>query len=347
MHCKYLEHQVCIRTDGQYRLCCVSQEPDNIENVRTHTIEQWRNSDTIRIAKEQLNQNIFPHGCNRCSELESKGLESQRTRPGTYGPGLSHLDLRFGNSCNLACVMCFPGSSSTLNIEHQKIISMGLDSPWGNKEYINTNWYDDDIASRFTNLKDLREVYLTGGEPMMMKHLLQFIQQLDSSVHLRFNTNGTINNPHIINELKRFEHVSMCYSIDGIGKVNDYIRWGSDWSTVERNVLTVAELPNTMVSVGPTVQVLNLYYYNELIEWCRKHGFTQYDNILTFPSYYSIKHAHRRLQAMAPQFEGYYDSEPDPMPMTVFRNQMKFLEITRHIQLKDYLPEVASIYEIS
>lgn len=347
MKCKYLEHQVCVRTDGQYRLCCVSQEPDNIENVNTHSIIEWHNSKTVRDAKNQLDKGFFPPSCTKCMIQESKGLESQRTKPEQYGPGISHLDLRFGNSCNLACVMCFPGSSSTLDVEHRKLLSMGIDSPWGDKIYNNTNWYTDELADTFSNLKDLREVYLTGGEPMMVRNLCKFLSKLDSSVRVRFNTNGTILNPQVLTELKRFEHVSMTYSIDGIGKVNDYIRWGSRWEDIERNVMTMAELPNVDVSISPTVQILNLINYDELIVWCQRHGFTRYDNILSFPVHYSIKHAHRRLQAMQPLFSEWYLSEPDPMPMTVFRNFTRILDNSRNTNISHYLPAIADIYELT
>ena len=48
MKCKYLDHQVCIRTSGEFRLCCISNEPTNKENIQTHTIEEWRESKVFK-----------------------------------------------------------------------------------------------------------------------------------------------------------------------------------------------------------------------------------------------------------------------------------------------------------
>ena len=68
MNCQFLDHQVCIRADGQYRLCCISLETNNQENIKTHTIEDWLNSNTHKDAVESLKgpiieekvvQNIF------------------------------------------------------------------------------------------------------------------------------------------------------------------------------------------------------------------------------------------------------------------------------------------------
>ena len=41
MRCKYLDHQVMIRPDGEFRLCCISNEKTNKENIKVF----WTNSD--------------------------------------------------------------------------------------------------------------------------------------------------------------------------------------------------------------------------------------------------------------------------------------------------------------
>ena len=41
MKCKYLEHQVMVRPDGEFRMCCISKEETNKENIKDMTPEQW------------------------------------------------------------------------------------------------------------------------------------------------------------------------------------------------------------------------------------------------------------------------------------------------------------------
>ena len=196
MKCKYLDHQVCVKTSGEYRLCCISNEPTNRENVTTHTVDDWRNSATYQNAIATFENGLFPKACEKCKIQEEAGETSQRTRPRQYGPGVSHLDLRFGSNCNLQCTMCYPGVSSSLAKEHQEMLKQGIESPWGNEPFPNFDWYTDERGEYLATLPELREVYLTGGEPMMVKGLHKFLQKLDSSVEVRFNTNATIMNPN-------------------------------------------------------------------------------------------------------------------------------------------------------
>ena len=277
MKCKYLEHQICIRTTGEYRLCCASMEPSNNENVRIHTPEEWIKSVVPQNARDLLSQDIWPDSCYKCKNEEAIGIRSMRVRPRKYGPGISHLDLRFNNNCNLRCIMCNPMSSSSIMIEHTELLTQGIESPWPNFGNDSYNWYTDEKGDFFSNLSDLKEIYLTGGEPMMVKNLDKFLEKLDSSVMLRFNTNGTLINPKILKELKRFKEVNMCFSIDGIGKVNDYIRWGSNWADIENNINRYSDI--CLVGVSPTIQVMNVLYYNDIVEWCDKKNYQVFDSI--------------------------------------------------------------------
>ena len=347
MKCKYIEHQACIRTDGQYRMCCVSMEPSNKETVHTHTPIQWLQSKTIQDARTKFLNNEWPDACIKCKTNEENGIQSMRQKHRPYGPGLSHLDLRFGNNCNLACSMCFPGSSSTLHYEHEKLKSEGKESPWGNQTFEVYNWYNEDLGDLFSNLEDLREVYLTGGEPMMVKHLATFLEKLNSKVELRFNTNGTILNPNVLEQLKRFERVSMCYSIDGLGKVNDYIRWGSKWEVIERNIDIMSELKNVDISIGPTIQTLNALYYDELKDWADSRGFRVYDNMLLFPKHFNLANSDNKIKQLVPQFSHWTNAEIDVNEYNNFIKYVNILDESRGISIVDYIPEVAEIYGIS
>ena len=347
MKCKYLDHQVCVKTSGEYRLCCISNEPTNRENVTTHTVDDWRNSATYQNAIATFENGLFLKACEKCKIQEEAGETSQRTRPRQYGPGVSHLDLRFGSNCNLQCTMCYPGVSSSLAKEHQEMLKQGIESPWGNEPFPNFDWYTDERGEYLATLPELREVYLTGGEPMMVKGLHKFLQKLDSSVEVRFNTNATIMNPNIYEELKRFETVNMCFSIDGIGKVNDYIRWGSNWEQVETNMLKWAEIVKYK-SLGPTIQVLNLHHYETIIDWCKKHDFQFFDNLLMNPEYLNTKNAPDEIKQYCPEkFKYWVDQPADIIQQEAFKKWISIFDKQRGCSLKEYIPEVAKAYGIN
>lgn len=332
MKCNRLENQICIRTTGQYRLCCVSSEPDNAETVITHNIQDWTSSKIKTDAIALLANDIWPDACTRCKVDEESGIESTRQKSKHYGPGITHLDLRFSNACNLSCRMCWPGSSSTLVQEHQEFLMNNTISPWGSDSFVIHNWYDDERAFELASIPTLKEVYLTGGEPMMVKGLLKFIQMLDKNVTLRFNTNGTLLNPSLLEEIKKFKNVNMCFSIDGIGKVNDYIRWGSKWEDVYRN-FKICKDAGFDVSIGPTVQVLNELYMPELRQWASEHDVKVFENVLANPNYYSIQNS--------PWNSDNTQVHDD------FIKYTKILDDKRNCSIVDYLPEVARAYGIS
>lgn len=325
MNCQYLEHQVCVRADGQYRLCCVSLESDNEENIKTHTPEEWLSSKTHKSAVESFINGVWPDACSTCANKEKVGLDSKRTQA-DLGPGLSHLDLRFGNSCNLKCVSCWEGSSSSIAEEAIEMHKQGIIPVNNVLEIPNFNWASKQAIDQLVKYP-LKEVYLTGGEPMMVKHLPTLLERLDSDVMIRFNTNGTIYNSKLEQMLKRFDVVNMAVSIDAIGKRAEYIRYGSNWSTVESNFNKYKEF--CRVSITPTVSVLNAPYMDEVHEWAEKNNVDVHLNYLENPAYLNINSAN------------------DPKQIQKFKEVITQLDVFRNINIKDYLPEVAKAYGIS
>lgn len=346
MSCKYLNHQLCVRTTGEFRLCCASLEPSHEYNIKTHTIEQWLNSDIHKNAKLSVDNGILPDSCLRCKSDEDSGITSMRQRPEQFGPGLSHLDIRFSNQCNLRCVMCNPKSSSSILQEH---INLGDSSPWGTIQVEEYNWYNTDIATEISKINTLKEVYLTGGEPFMVKGLDKFIDKLDRKVNLRFNTNGTLNNKKLYNLLREFENVNLAFSIDGIGKVNDYIRYGSTWNEVEDNLLLCKEYKFD-VNITPTIQIYNYPYIQELWDYASRHDINVYDTLLINPKYLDIRHMpdNMRIKYMLDKHVEYFkNNHSDDSQIKQLVEFTKTLDNSRNINISDYLPEVCEFYDFS
>jgi len=319
-------------------------ESNNKETIHTHTPEEWLQSSIIQNSKNLLSQNIWPESCFKCKNEEKNGRQSMRLRPEEYGPEISHLDLRFNNNCNLQCIMCNPMSSSSILKEHNDLIIQGIDSPWINLAGNSYNWYTDKKGNSFSNLPYLKEIYLTGGEPMMVKNLDKFLKKLDSSITLRFNTNGTIVNPKILKELKRFKKINMCVSIDGIGKVNDYIRWGSDWNSIEHNINQYSDICE--INIGPTIQVMNILYYDDLREWCDKRNFKVYNNILFSPEWLNIQNSPKKLKDQIKNFHtgNEIDSSHNEF---LFKKYITILDKRRSINIRDFIPKVAEAYNFN
>jgi len=344
MRCKLLESHVYIAANGQYRLCCTSNEPNNVETVHTHTPQEWLNSQPVVNAKELLAKDEWPDACITCKRHEEAGIPSRRQQKDFYGPDITHLDLRFGNSCNFKCISCHSGASSSIAEEAAEMAKQNLNPYHTVLDVKNYNWYDEKFLHYFENLP-LKEVYLTGGEPMMVKHLPQFLERLDSSVTIRFNTNGSLFNPRVQDLLKRFNRVIMSVSMDAVGKRIEYIRYGADWKTVEENTLRYKDMYKT--DIAPCLSILNSAYHNELLEWSDKHNLQVWENYLSQPDWLHVKNAPDSLKEQFKINTNWFSETADTNQQRIFVEEITKLDKFRRVNIKDYLPEVAQAYGIN
>ena len=70
-------------------------------------------------------------------------------------------------------------------------------------------------------------------------------------------------------------------------------------------------MPNVDVSIGPTIQILNAYYYDDLIIWAQERNLKIYENILVTPFHYNIKNADNRIKERIPHLKDYSGSTID------------------------------------
>lgn len=344
MKCGYLTNHACIRSNGQYRLCCISTEKDNRENIKTHTPQEWLDSSTVKEAKKNLEQNKWPDACLKCEKLESKGITSKRQSANFSSPGITHLDIRFGNSCNLKCLFCWHMSSSSIAQEAIDMQNAGIQPIHEVMKNPVINWADEDSIKKIISYP-LEEVYLTGGEPMMVKHLPLLLEKLDPEITLRFNTNCTIWNNKLEKLLRRFKKVKMDVSIDAIGEKNDYIRFGSKWNIVTDNFLKYKEFCE--VNITPTISILNAAYTHEIEEWADSVDTKIVWNMLDNPKWLHVKNAPTQLKSLFNNTSGWHNDKIDDTEIVNFKKYIKKLDKFRGVNIKDYLPEVASAYDIN
>ena len=96
-----------------------------------------------------------------------------------------------------------------------------------------------------------------------------------NNVVVSYNTNGTVLPDQEIIELwKQAKLVKIYFSIDSIGDSFNYVRFPADWKQVESNIIDgffkIADL-NIVFSVGPTVNITNIFYIGDIINWVEKN----------------------------------------------------------------------------
>ena len=175
------------------------------------------------------------------------------------------LELRLGNQCNLQCITCWGMSSSLLHQERSEYLDKNyidsdslswLKHKW-EKDRINVestdvrNWFETDIF--YNNFKkiatNLRRLSTTGGEPTLIKANYKMFDMLldanNTTCKIEFTSNMTSWNHSFYSKLEKFENVEIQMSIDGIGKVGEYIRYPTDFAKVRENIDKVVELSST------------------------------------------------------------------------------------------------------
>jgi sulfatase maturation enzyme AslB (radical SAM superfamily) len=233
---------------------------------------------------QALVQGIQDERCGQCWVDEKLGYPSLRqfanekyaNEVDTDNTDTWHLEIRLGNFCNLRCMMCSPTSSSSIETEYQehrdafnKIgIFYGLKKPIG-------KWWNTEQFMEFLDksLGQVRYLQFTGGEPFMVPTLTDILEKVrrPELTDLLFVTNMTKFNSRVIELTRRFRQVGMSTSLEGIGAKNTYVRYPSDFPTIEGNIEKIKQIVgrNFTWGINHTFQHVSIYSLPELLTWAR------------------------------------------------------------------------------
>lgn len=267
-----------LEPNGHVRNCIISK--DKIGNIYRNNIQDILQSNT-KIKEEMLNGK-YPSSCDGCFLQEkhrAKDFESISSRlyyAKEIGPSISttlfdsknnfdlkHVDLRWSNACNQACVYCHPDYSSKWATELNKKIPHDQEQIQQVKEYV------------FKNVKNLKNVYLAGGEPMLMKPNQEFLELLykeNPDVNLRINTNLSKTNTRIFEQLCKFENVHWTVSIETIEEEYEYVRYHGDWTAFLENLKVIKKLPHK-ISFNMLYFILNYRSLFGCVNYLQNLGF--------------------------------------------------------------------------
>lgn len=309
--------------DGSVKPCCISRDyirkPDGTKyNLGYDRIEDFYNSpDYIEIRRKMLSGETVP-GCSQCSQLESYGRESKRTITNNMfqrqmytayksastiaKTDIEYFDLRFGNLCNLKCRSCIPLNSTQLDKqvqEHPDLSKFYHTSNFNINEWYETETYEENV---YSNLHNMTMLYITGGEPTLIKKNNELLEKLIAEGHskniiLNITSNMTNDKTDFFDLISQFKKVLFFASIDGYGPVQEYLRSPSDWNQIAKNFKKLVDrnVDNISIKLAPVVQIVNLGNLVDLFEFSEEFN-REYDklivniflNILENPSYLNV-----------------------------------------------------------
>ena len=230
MHCPRLDHFVKLHSpkkrsgNGVVNTCCHMVDPPRFINYETMVNSEW-----LKDTKNIFAEGKFPKECIRCEEIEILNSSIKSIRQEAIEEDKKQIkedyliaDIMLDNICNSACQFCYASISTKIGSLHS------------------TNYVIHDNTEYFKELPLDRIVQLdiTGGEPSNSKNVKNLLNNLPPNVQsIRFNTNCSSFMDELANLLNKKIKLSITVSIDGIGKVHDYVRWPIKWDTFYKTLL--------------------------------------------------------------------------------------------------------------
>jgi MoaA/NifB/PqqE/SkfB family radical SAM enzyme len=294
-----------INNQGHIRPCCV--QTDTVGNIqKDQLIDIFHGSAMLELRNNLLN-GVQVSGCSKCWSTETAGLLSERQRHLNLqakefytewidNPKICSLDVKPGNVCNFKCRICGPSASSlyanellTYTIDPDTAIQIKnniSEGKWADTEFFSLQL--ESLLPQLTNLD------LYGGEPFLLKQLPIILQKaidlnVAKNIRLHFNSNGSIFPKNLIPLFEQFKEVDIALSIDNIGQQFELER-GGVWKDVEKNIVDFVSLNqnNICVYLYPTINIQNVLYIDELLDWASQIGIELTYNLLHYPHYLNI-----------------------------------------------------------
>jgi len=293
--------------------------------VEDGILKYWKSPEMSQLRLDMMKgttSDLIESVCKQCIHNEKIGLPSARV-PSDKVPIGRVIDIKlrlFGNRCNLSCYMCVIKNSDKRIRQAEKMIEHDSDVA----EYLS---YDDvpdslkkdggfDLASHnpdvFSNLMEdikkiahrIRHITIIGGEPMVLPSHYKLLDVLIKSgesknIILGYDSNLTKlqwKGNKVLDYFDNFKSVEIKWSIEGVGKYDEYIRFPTDWKTVEENFVFISQHPKVSITANACISLLSVINMDILVDYLDQKQL--YCNFLTvdIPEVTSIGYLHPNIR---------------------------------------------------
>jgi MoaA/NifB/PqqE/SkfB family radical SAM enzyme len=206
------------------------------------------------------------------------------------------FDVKLSNVCNLKCRMCNRVASSSILKEEKTYKTFSLEEIkeqeyWLTNKILGTNNENDFMEW----LPHIVQIEFTGGEPLVSPENKQLIKAISETEHaknirIQLTTNATHYNATLVEQLKKFKEIHVDASVDDIGPRIEYARHGTKWVNLDRNLKKYNSVKEIVFHVWATVNNYNIWYLDELINYCDENNIVIALGALHTPSEFSIQH---------------------------------------------------------
>lgn len=232
---------------GDYTtLCGRSAKPVS----KINQLGEWSTNKDYKFIRQKMLQGKRLDNCKVCHRYEDAGIKDQRWNYSfdwivrmkikniTQLKSIKkpvYYEIRPSNKCNAMCRMCASNFSHLIEKENNQITDTDY------RELI-------DPEKKFTlessfdriDMETMKRVYIAGGEPTVINSVYKFmekcVQEGKTDFTLNVQTNALRIKDKFFNLCRQFQNLTISTSIDGVGKVNDYVRWKTDSELQNENI---------------------------------------------------------------------------------------------------------------
>jgi hypothetical protein len=187
--------------------------------------------------------------------------------------------------------MCDINGSSTIYEYSVGNTQVPVNWMHGDKKHL--KWNEKNLDLILDTAPSLRKITFLGGEPFLIKEYISILDKLPDTCVVLVVTNGTVYNQDFIKRLTKFKSLTIMFSVDGYGIINEALRLNSKWNIIEKNILNTREqLPSAVIGLCPTWTSFNIFHWQSLKDWSVKHrlynlnGFWQ--NVVVYPEHLKL-----------------------------------------------------------
>lgn len=355
------------------------------------TPEEIFHSETFNKLRRDLLDGVKPEICSVCWKNEENYQTSTRLFSHHIlkhdidldNPKLQVLDIGTGDVCNLQCRSCNPVASNSLRKDQKAFRDRGVKyEPWDtlpyrytdgdeNKSIISPSPDSKQWNALLDNVHNYTYIKASGGETFLSSSFIKFLdhcieQDVAKDIVLNFTTNATQFSNSMFNRLSKFRYLEPIFSIDGIDKVYEYVRYPQSFDGLEKNVKRYlsSKLNNEFIVVNYVLQAYNIHNIKDTVEWihqlCVEHNvrinFTiellklvplnvsclptemlieQYDILKSIPEQYNDT-LYFNIDAALAHLKKCIDNGQDMEMLEKFIKTTKEFDINRNQSYKDY-----------
>jgi MoaA/NifB/PqqE/SkfB family radical SAM enzyme len=338
---------------GDVKNCICSRE--SIGNLKTNSIHDILSGPKNTQIKQQILNKEKPYSCSYCYELEEDKKVSNIVSSRVYylrqlktvdatlydstdAFNLHHIDIRWRNTCNHACVYCGPVLSSKWASELNITVALPEEHRVQElKNYV------------FGNLHQIKNIYMAGGEPLLIKEnaeMLELLLEKNPDVEIRINTNLSKTDTNIMDLVCQFKNVHWTVSAESIGDKFEYMRYGGVWSEFVDNLEHIRGLSHKL-TFNMVWCILNHTAIFECIDYFLSQNFHPNSFILTAitgPSWLDCRHLpDNMLQLLMKELQRRIDLKPGYLLEDGYCNLLRHLQTPFTKNLEDSLSQIQQL----